>query len=329
MPLTYINYTGDGTTRSYLVPFPYLDTAHVHVSLTPEGADDATDLMEGTDYTFQSENTLHFTEPPPTGVNINLRRLTERESPLVDFRDGSTLTEADMDTQVRQLLFICQEAFDALDGETAMEAANRARETLKKCLEALAELLANKEDFDKTVALFRSMATTVVRSQDSPGYANYDFDAGMLYIGVPEGPAGPQGPEGLQGPTGQDGPQGLPGLQGVAGPQGSKGDKGDQGEPGPAGAQGPQGAQGPPGKQGPQGPLGPRGEKGDRGEKGEPGPSGPQGPAGDITTALDATFLQFGISAGGELMLNYAGNTPDSTFSINEDGILEVTYANA
>ena len=77
MPLTYINYTGDGTTRDYLVPFPYLDTAHVHVSLTPEGADqDADDLMEGTDYIFHSENMIRFTEPPPTGANINLRRLT-------------------------------------------------------------------------------------------------------------------------------------------------------------------------------------------------------------------------------------------------------------
>lgn len=312
MPLTYINYTGDGTTRDYLVPFPYLDTAHVHVSLTPEGADqDADDLTEGTDYIFHSENMIRFTEPPPTGANINLRRLTAREDPLVDFRDGSTLTEADLDTEVRQLLFICQEAFDALNGETAVEAANRARETLKKCLEALAELLENKADFDKTVALFRSMACTVVRSKDSPGYAEYDFDTGMLYIGVPEGPAGPQGPEGIQGPRGQDGPQGPQGIQGVPGPQGEPGRKGDTGERGEKGAQGPQGGPGPQGPAGPQGP------------KGEPG---------DITsTVVNTAFLRFHVSDDGYLTLSHTGDLSTvGDFNINNiTGELEVNFGDS
>lgn len=309
MPLTYINYNGDGTTRDYLVPFPYLDTAHVHVSLTPEGADqDADDLMEGTDYIFHSESMIRFTEPPPTGANLNLRRLTAREDPLVDFRDGSTLTEADLDTEVRQLLFICQEAFDALNGETAVEAANRARETLKKCLEALAELLVNKADFDKTVALFRSMGCTVVRSRDSPGYAEYDFDTGMLYIGVPEGPAGPQGPEGIQGPRGQDGPQGPQGIQGVPGQRGEPGRKGDTGERGEKGEQGPQGGPGPQGPAGPQGP------------KGEPG---------DITsTVVNAAFLRFHVSDDGYLTLSHTGDLSTvGDFNINNiTGELEVSF---
>lgn len=311
MPLTYTNYIGDGATRDYLVPFSYLDTAHVHVALTPDGADEATDLTEGSEYVFQSEHIIRFNEPPPAGANISLRRTTERENPLVDFRDGSTLTEADLDTQVRQLLFICQEAFDALNGETAVDAANRARETLKKCLEALAELLANKEDFDKTVALFRSMATTVVRSRDSPGYANYDFDAGMLYIGVPEGPAGPQGPQGLQGPRGQDGSQGPPGLQGVMGPEGARG---------------------------PQGAKGDRGEKGDAGQQGSPGPQGPAGPQGprgepgDITaTTVNTAFLRFHVSHDGYLSLSHTGDLSTvGSFGINTaTGELEVSFGDS
>ena len=60
---------------------------------------------------------------------------------------------------------------------------------------------------------------------------------------------------------------------------------------------------------------------------GLPGPAGPKGEPGDITTALSASFLQFSINRTGDLCLNYAGNPPEMTFSINEnDGTLEVSY---
>ena len=71
-----------------------------------------------------------------------------------------------------------------------------------------------------------------------------------------------------------------------------------------------------------------QGEKGEKGDPGEPGPQGPKGETGDITTALDAQFIQFAVNGCGDLILNYTGQTaPGATYKINENGELEVTYA--
>ena len=149
------------------------------------------------------------------------------------------------------------------------------------------------------------------------------------------GPQGIQGPQGLQGIPGEAGPRGEQGMQGPAGPvgpqggTGAQGPRGEQGIQGPAGPTGPAGEPGATGARGPQGVQGPPGEKGDKGDTGDPGAAGPKGEPGDITTALDATFIQFVVDGDGDLAMNYTGTQPDADFSINADGELEVKYADA
>lgn len=153
----------------------------------------------------------------------------------------------------------------------------------------------------------------------------------------PEGPKGQEGTRGLQGIQGKPGERGPQGIQGIPGPAGEKGDEGQPGARGPQGVKGekgdrgltgPKGDAGDTGARGPQGPQGLQGEKGEKGDPGEPGPQGPKGEAGDITTALDAQFIQFAVDSSGNLILNYTGQTaPDATYKINENGELEVTYA--
>lgn len=145
----------------------------------------------------------------------------------------------------------------------------------------------------------------------------------------PAGATGPQGARGDKGDQGERGPQGIQGLQGLQGVQGLPGERGPQGIQGIAGPAGPAGAQGTTGARGPQGPQGLQGEKGEKGDTGEPGPAGPKGEPGDITTALDATFIQFVVDGDGDLAMNYTGTQPDADFSINADGELEVKYADA
>lgn len=90
---------------------------------------------------------------------------------------------------------------------------------------------------------------------------------------------------------------------------------------------GPQGEQGQRGEQGIQGEQGEQGERGEQGEQGPAGEQGPKGDPGDITTALDASFIQFVILSDGNLALNYTGNL-EATYTINPtSGELEVTYA--
>ena len=146
----------------------------------------------------------------------------------------------------------------------------------------------------------------------------------------PAGATGPQGARGDKGDQGERGPQGIPGPQGLQGVQGLPGERGPQGIQGIAGPAGPAGEQGTTGARGPQGPQGLQGEKGEKGDPGKPGPQGPKGETGDITTALDATFIQFVVDGDGDLAMNYTGAAqPEAAFSIDADGELEVTYADA
>lgn len=146
----------------------------------------------------------------------------------------------------------------------------------------------------------------------------------------PAGATGPQGARGDKGDQGERGPQGIQGPQGLQGVQGLPGERGPQGIQGIAGPAGPAGEQGTTGARGPQGPQGLQGEKGEKGDPGEPGPQGPKGETGDITTALDATFIQFVVDGDGDLAMNYTGAAqPEAAFSIDADGELEVTYADA
>lgn len=146
----------------------------------------------------------------------------------------------------------------------------------------------------------------------------------------PAGATGPQGARGDKGDQGERGPQGIQGPQGLQGVQGLPGERGPQGIQGIAGPAGPAGEQGTTGARGPQGLQGLQGEKGEKGDPGEPGPQGPKGETGDITTALDATFIQFVVDGDGDLAMNYTGAAqPEAAFSIDADGELEVTYADA
>ena len=161
----------------------------------------------------------------------------------------------------------------------------------------------------------------------------FKIPRGMPGAQGPAGATGQQGAKGDKGDTGErgpEGPQGLQGPQGMQGGQGEAGPRGEQGIQGITGPAGPAGEQGATGARGPQGPQGLQGEKGEKGDPGEPGPAGPKGEPGDITTALDATFIQFVVDGDGDLALNYTGTAqPDADFSINADGELEVKYADA
>ena len=90
MSYSYVTYTGDGTTQDYIVPFPYLKISDVKVSL-----DEAE--QNALAYSWHTSGTIRFVTAPPNGASIRIQRITDKVTPAVDFRDGSTLTEADHD----------------------------------------------------------------------------------------------------------------------------------------------------------------------------------------------------------------------------------------
>jgi hypothetical protein len=98
---SYVRYTGNGSTKNYTFTFPYLDTTHITVRL--EGV-----LISA--YTFLNTSTIAFTDAP-TGL-IEIRRITPKDTPIVNFQDGSVLLERDLDLLATFNLYVSQETDD-------------------------------------------------------------------------------------------------------------------------------------------------------------------------------------------------------------------------
>ncbi|MGV2169645.1 phage tail fiber protein [Agrobacterium sp. 16-172Ci] len=102
MPLAYAQSLGDGATRVFSVPFPYISKTHVQVR------------VEGVivPYTWLSETSIQLVLAPAVNAVVDRRRVTPRDTLLVDFVDGSTLVESDLDLSALQVFYLAQEAFD-------------------------------------------------------------------------------------------------------------------------------------------------------------------------------------------------------------------------
>ena len=116
MPFAQFTGTGDSTTTQFQIPFPYVKKDHIIVSLNQ---------VANTNFTYVNDTTIVFSPlnsvatatqetsgAPKTGVEIIISRETPLLNALVDFVDGSTLTAADLDTAVLQLLYGLQVAKD-------------------------------------------------------------------------------------------------------------------------------------------------------------------------------------------------------------------------
>ena len=99
-------YTGNGSTTTFSVTFPYIEKAHVIVTV-----DGVTKTLT-TDYTFPTSSTITFTSAPAASSIIKFTRSSNRTGRLVDYQDGSTLTEATLDQDGNQSFFMAQEAID-------------------------------------------------------------------------------------------------------------------------------------------------------------------------------------------------------------------------
>lgn len=118
MAYSYITYTGDGSTQIYTVPFPFIKKEDIHVYV------DAVEIPEE-GFEWLSDASIKLKTAPESGVTIRIRRITDKEEAVVDFQDGSVLSSEDLDQNTRQLLFVSQEAYDALEGTPTIDNDNR------------------------------------------------------------------------------------------------------------------------------------------------------------------------------------------------------------
>jgi hypothetical protein len=102
MANSYSQYAVSGTT--YAITFDYLKEAHITVYVDSD--------IQSTGWSIVGSNVVFAVTP--TGTTVTARRTTPRTlaTQLVDFADGAVLTESDLDTAQRQLLYVSQESFE-------------------------------------------------------------------------------------------------------------------------------------------------------------------------------------------------------------------------
>lgn len=103
MANSFKDIAGDGSTTIFSFTFGYLDRSHISV------------LVDGVavSFTFTTNFTVEVIPAPANESNVRIKRTTPQD-PVVDFKDGETLTESDLDKVSLQSLYLAQENEDNL-----------------------------------------------------------------------------------------------------------------------------------------------------------------------------------------------------------------------
>ena len=113
MANTYVDYIGDNTTTSFAFPFPYLDDTHIVVQLDTVALAGGkfVDQTVTTHYTIQTSPSaaIVFVTAPATGDRIRIKRDSASDTALVDFENGSVLTEVELDRAYLHNLYLNEE----------------------------------------------------------------------------------------------------------------------------------------------------------------------------------------------------------------------------
>ena len=122
MANTYVDYTGNGSETDFNFSFPYIKTSHVAVEVNEgQGAGGLNKWVRKTlttDYTVQtSPNTfVRFTTAPASNVKVRVLRDSEANEGIVDFANGSVLTETELDNSYQHNRYLAQEAEEGITG---------------------------------------------------------------------------------------------------------------------------------------------------------------------------------------------------------------------
>ena len=113
MANTFVDYTGDNTTTSFAFSFPYLDDSHIVVQVDQASVSGGAFVTKTltTDYSIQTSpsKAIIFVTAPATGDRIRIKRDSASETALVDFENGSVLTEVELDRAYLHNLYLNEE----------------------------------------------------------------------------------------------------------------------------------------------------------------------------------------------------------------------------
>ena len=166
-------YLADGTTTSWNFNFAggYIDKAHVKVAVTPVGGVET--AVPITEANFIGPAQLLLTPPVSAGALLVIYRDTPKDLPLVDFTNGSGLSDTALDVNAKQAVFIAAELSDtmgAVDVNAAIAAAATASAASAAAVSANAEaqLALDSLRGENTVIPLSGDGTTVAFAVTQP-----------------------------------------------------------------------------------------------------------------------------------------------------------------
>ena len=112
MAFSYIEYTANGSTTTFSIPFAY--TAQADVAVFVNGV--------STSFTFASSSTITLSTAPASGIVVRIARTTSLTTRAVDFSNGAILTESDLDNSNIQVFQAAQEATDTANASISKAA---------------------------------------------------------------------------------------------------------------------------------------------------------------------------------------------------------------
>jgi len=115
MALSYVTYTANGSTNQFDITFSYIDRTHIKVFV---------DNVEDTSFTFINDTRIQTSSMPANAAVVKIDRDTPTSARLVDFQDGSVLTETDLDKSANQNFFISQETVDEVADKLGLDNSN-------------------------------------------------------------------------------------------------------------------------------------------------------------------------------------------------------------
>ena len=115
MPITYVDYTATAAQTDFAFSFDYLEDEHVIVEING---------VATTAFTIVTSPTLKvvLNSGATAGDIVRVRRVSQRDQNLVDFQNGSILTEAELDRAYLHNRYLAQEISELNDQSLQLEA---------------------------------------------------------------------------------------------------------------------------------------------------------------------------------------------------------------
>jgi len=122
MANTYVDYTGNGSETDFNFSFPYIKTSHVAVEVNEgQGAGGLNKWVRKTlttDYSVETSpaTLVRFVTAPASNVKVRVLRDSNANEGIVDFANGSVLTETELDNSYQHNRYLAEEAEEGITG---------------------------------------------------------------------------------------------------------------------------------------------------------------------------------------------------------------------